>query len=63
MEPIKVPDMMCSGCVATINDALAKLPGVEAVSADLEARTVTVTGTAARETVVEAIQKAGYKPE
>jgi len=63
MEPIKVPDMMCNGCVATINEALGKVAGVESVSTDLEQRTVTVAGSADRGAVIEAIRKAGYKPE
>ncbi len=63
MEPIKVPDMMCNGCVATITAALGKLQGVESVSANLEQRLVTVNGSAERALVVEAIRQAGYKPE
>lgn len=63
MEPIKVPDMMCEGCVALITDLVGKMDGVESVNVDLEGRLVTVAGSANRPDVIEALKGAGYQPE
>lgn len=38
-----VPDMMCGHCEKTIRNALSTLQGVEVITVDLAAKTVTVT--------------------
>ena len=54
-----VPAMSCQHCVDAITSEVNKVDGVAAVTIDLDAKTVTVTGgeTAA---VVAAIDEAGY---
>lgn len=37
---LSVPDVSCEHCVKTINGALGALPGVEAVSTEIPAKTV-----------------------
>jgi copper ion binding protein len=39
---LRVPDMSCEGCVATVGRALEALPGVAAVDVDLDAKLVRV---------------------
>jgi copper chaperone CopZ len=58
-----VPGMSCGHCSAAISAELAEVSGVEGVDVDLEAKTVTVRGTAGREAVVAAIDEAGYDVE
>ena len=39
---LSVPDMKCGGCVATVNDALVAVSGVEEVHVDLETKVAQV---------------------
>lgn len=39
-----VDGMKCGGCTSNVEKTLADAPGVSAVTADLEAKTVTVEG-------------------
>ena len=53
--------MSCGHCKATIERALHRLPGVEEVRVDLEAKRVTVSGpTLDDKRLCEAIDEAGY---
>ena len=54
-----VPDISCDHCKRAIEDHVSPLDGVAAVTVDIEARTVTVTGGSAAE-VEAAIVDAGY---
>ncbi|MCS7082945.1 MAG: heavy metal translocating P-type ATPase [Bacteroidota bacterium] len=59
----RVPDMECASCVARIEGALQKLPGVLGASADLLAREVRiryVPGPSQREILERAIRRLGY---
>ncbi|MFN0153034.1 MAG: heavy-metal-associated domain-containing protein [Gaiella sp.] len=56
-----IPGMHCAHCVRAIEDALLRLPGVESVEVDLEAKHVTVTGPELDDAAVRAaIDDAGY---
>lgn len=41
-KTVSVPAISCGHCVKTIEREVAELPGVDAVSSDLESRSVTV---------------------
>ncbi len=56
---LSVPDISCDHCVAAITEQIEPLHGVEAVSVDLEAKTVSVTGGTEAE-IIAAIVEAGY---
>ncbi len=47
MPLLSVPDMSCGHCKASVEAALAPLPGMAPVAVDLTTRQVTVAGTAA----------------
>jgi copper chaperone len=55
-----VPEISCGHCKAAIEGEVAKVAAVEAVVVDIEARTATVTGTAADAAIRAAIDEAGY---
>ena len=42
-ETLSVPDISCDHCRRTIESALGRLPGVQAASVDVAARTVKVS--------------------
>ena len=44
-----VPGISCSHCKATIEAEVAKVPGVERVDVDIDAKAVTIDGTASDE--------------
>lgn len=56
-----VQGMTCGHCVATVKTAVGSVTGVSGVEVDLQAGTVTVTGTSTDPAVTEAISKAGYE--
>lgn len=56
---LSVPDISCEHCVAAITGAVSQLDGVESVTIDLDAKTVTVAG-GDRDAIVAAIDDAGY---
>ena len=57
---LSVPDMSCGHCRASIETALAPLPGVEAIRFDAEARQVDVTGPAPAATLIAALDQIGF---
>jgi copper chaperone CopZ len=60
----RVPGMSCDHCVHAVEAELARVAGVEAASADLATKRVTVTGTALDEAALRAaILEAGYEAE
>lgn len=59
----KVSGMKCMGCVASVKDALASLPGVDAVVVDLETGIARFEGEIASEAVRAALAAAGYPGE
>ncbi len=60
---IAVPDMNCLHCKMKITQSLEQMPGVKSISIDLAAREVAVESATARETIIERIKQAGYKPQ
>ena len=59
---LTVEGMMCGHCAARVEKALAVVKGVESVTVDLAAKTVTVTAAAkvTAEQMKKAITDAGY---
>ena len=57
---LSVPDMSCGHCRASIETALAPLPGVGAIAFDAEARRVAVTGSAPAATLIAALDAIGF---
>lgn len=62
---LKVPDMTCQHCVATISKAAGRVPGVGKISADPATKLVilNLSEDADPDAAVEAIKEAGYHPE
>lgn len=62
---LKVPDMSCGHCVATVENALEQVPGVERVEVSLETKIVRVShfGSMDPYALSEAIQSVGFTPE
>lgn len=59
---LKVAGMTCDGCERSITNALQAVPGVREAHADAEAGRVLVDHeSVARETLVIAIEEAGYE--
>lgn len=58
----KVQDMTCGGCAASIKRAVSHVPGVSNVEANPSSKDVVVDTSAdvSRETIVAAINAAGY---
>jgi copper chaperone len=62
-KTLKVPDMHCGHCKATVEGELNGLFGVEGSNADLEKGTVAVRydeDKVSTEQLIEAIEEAGY---
>jgi len=61
-DPVTLPveGMTCASCVARVERALRRVPGVADASVNLAAETVAVRGTAALATVRDAVVNAGY---
>ena len=56
-----VPGMSCSHCEAAVTEEVSALPGVAAVTVDLEAKIVEVRGEALDDTAIRAaIEDAGF---
>lgn len=61
---LKVPEMSCGHCVASVSGAVERVPGVSDVKVDLEAKRVEVAGEGLEPTAVAAaVREAGYEPE
>lgn len=58
---IKVEGMMCNHCKAMVEKVCKATPGTVDAVVDLQAKTVTVTGDASRESLEKAIVDAGYE--
>ena len=58
---IKVEGMMCTHCKARVEKVCSQVHGSTGAVVDLEAKTVTVTGSADVEAVKKAITDAGYE--
>ena len=61
METVfSVEKMMCGGCSANVEKALAGIDTVDSVIVDLEEKTVTVEGDIDTEDIAKIITDAGY---
>lgn len=58
---ITVTGMSCGHCEQTVEDALHEVAGVTDATADNEADTVTVEGDADTDSLVAAVEEAGYE--
>jgi copper chaperone CopZ len=52
--------MTCSGCTNAVTRALSRVPGVANIKVDLEAERAWIFGVADSESLIAAVQKAGY---
>lgn len=59
-QTFKVTGMNCPHCQASVQRAIASLPGVEAVDVDLHGASATVVGNVEPEAVVKAVTAAGF---
>ena len=59
-KTIKIEGMMCQHCVAHVKKALESLDGVENVEVNLKKKTATLTTEVENETLIKAIEEAGY---
>lgn len=57
---LSIPDMSCGHCRASIEAALAPLPGVAAVRFDATARTATVEGDAPAALLIQTLDAIGF---
>ena len=60
---LEIGGMGCDGCVATVREALGKVPGVASVTVDLAGASAAVDGTATLDpqALVAAVEDAGYE--
>ena len=61
MRRYKVNGMSCAACVAAVERAVKKVPGVESVAVSLLLGSMTVEGTAPADEIVKAVSRAGYE--
>jgi copper chaperone len=55
-----VAGMTCDHCKVAVTEEVTKVPGVAAVSVDLDSKLVRIDGPAEHEALVAAIDEAGY---
>ncbi len=60
MDKYSVTGMSCAACAANIEKAVNKVQGVSGCSVSLLTNSMTVEGTAATNSIIEAVEKAGY---
>lgn len=63
MLKLKVPDMTCGHCVATVEKAVRGIDASASVRTDLSQKLVSIETTAPAQSVSEAVRKAGYANE
>jgi len=59
-QTLTVEGMSCEHCEQTVEEALEAIEGVTAATADHEAASATIDGSAETETLVSAVEDAGY---
>ena len=57
---LAISGMSCAGCVATVEQALQHVPGVDQAAVNFAEHTALVQGDAPASTLIEAVVKAGY---
>ena len=60
MTTLSVPDMTCGHCKASVLSALGAVAQAGEVAVDLATKTVTVTGAAKPETLLQALDQVGF---
>ncbi len=58
---LSIGGMSCAGCVASVEDALKSVAGVQDATVNLAERTATVRGAAATTMLIAAVKQAGYE--
>jgi Cu+-exporting ATPase len=58
---LSIGGMSCAGCVRTVEQALAAVPGVESASVNFAEHTAAVVGAVDSDTLIKAVTKAGYE--
>ncbi len=61
MKKFFVSGMVCAACQSNVEKAVKKIPGVSACSVNLLTSTLVVEGNVENQTVIDAVEKAGYK--
>ncbi|MBP5416826.1 MAG: heavy metal translocating P-type ATPase [Clostridiales bacterium] len=60
MQQFNVTGMSCAACSARVEKAVGSVPGVSSVAVSLLTNSMGVEGTASPESIIEAVEKAGY---
>ncbi len=60
MEQYNVTGMSCAACSARVEKAVLKVPGVASCSVSLLTNSMGVEGTASPESIIHAVEEAGY---
>jgi copper chaperone len=60
MTTLSVPDMSCGHCKASVEAALSALPDAGGIEVDLSRREVRVSGPAAADRLISALQAVGF---
>ncbi|MBD5521804.1 MAG: heavy metal translocating P-type ATPase [Lachnospiraceae bacterium] len=60
MEQYTITGMSCAACSARVEKAVSKVPGVESCSVSLLTNSMGIEGTALPETIIAAVEAAGY---
>ncbi|MCA0368233.1 MAG: heavy-metal-associated domain-containing protein [Proteobacteria bacterium] len=63
MITLTIPKIRCRGCVASVEKAIHSVDASAQITVDLEARRVEVTTSADRQTLLTALDAAGYPAE
>ena len=63
MITLTIPKIRCGGCVASVEKAIHGVDASAEITADIEARRVEVTSNANRQTLLTALDAAGYPAE
>ena len=63
MIALTIPKIRCGGCVASVEKAIHGVDASAEITADIEARRVEVTSNANRQTLLTALDAAGYPAE
>jgi copper chaperone len=62
MLELKIPDMSCSHCVATVSKTLKTLDADATVHVNLETKSVRIASAATEAAITQALTEAGYPP-
>ena len=60
---LAIPTIRCEGCVATVQDALKGLPGLERVTVTLSNKSLEEKGRISTELLLETLERVGFHAE